>query len=350
MDKMDQLDELTARPLAIVGAGVLGQAYAALLAAHGQAVTLLATPRTAAQLITAGLVRLRGAVALDVVAAPAPAPPGVVGVTTDPAHLPAHAGLIFATKGHQLATAIASVRAAWPAPDDRLAWVAGIQNGVVKDDQLAAAFGAGRVVGGATIMAGQRQPDGTVTVATRGMTFLGELAGRPSPRVATAAALLQAAGIPTTVPEDIRSVIWSKACNAAGVFGVSALTRAPAAAIFQVPEFLAAYLALIRETAAIGAAEGAPVGDYPGFPPIKTYVERPDAETFAALLPPPGTPRTIGGGWPSMTQDLLAGRPFEAEAVFGDFVARGERAGLPVPRLTLVRDLLCGLNALQEEK
>ena len=48
-----------------------------------------------------------------------------------------------------------------------------------------------------------------------------------------------------------------------------------------------------------------------------------------------------------MTQDLLAGRPFEAEAIFGDFVARGERAGLPVTRLILVRDLLCGLYTYQ---
>ncbi len=346
---MKELDENTPpQPLAIVGAGVLGQAYAALLAAQGQAVTLLATPRTTAQLLDAGAIRLRGAVTLAIAAAQAPAPPGMVGVTTDPAHLPPHAGVIFATKGHQLATAIAAVRAAWPTPDDNLAWVAGIQNGVVKDDQLAAAFGAERVVGGATIMAGQRQPDGTVTVATRGMTFLGELDGRTSARVTNAAALLESAGIPITVPADIRSVLWSKACNAAGVFGVSALTRVPAGAIFQVREFLTAYLALIRETAAIGAAEGAPVGDYPGFPPIKTYVDSPDAETFAALVPPPGTPRNFGGSWPSMTQDLLAGRPFEAEAIFGDFVARGERAGIPVPRLTLVRDLLCGLNRLQE--
>lgn len=335
----------TETPLAFVGAGALGQAFTALLAASGRAVTLFATPRTAAQLAEAGRIRLRGAVEPDVPVAPAPAPPGVVGVTTDPARLPEGAGLIFATKGHQLPGAIEAVRAGWPASGDQLAWVAGIQNGIVKDDLLAAAFGSERVVGGATILAGQRHPDGTVTVATRGMTYLGEFTDRSPSRASAAAALMEAAGIPTTVPEDIRSVLWSKACNAAGVFGVSALTRVPASAIFQVREFLVAYLGLIRETAAIGAAEGGLVGDYPGFPPIKTYVDSPDEETIAKLVPPPGTPRTIGGSWPSMTQDLLAGRPFEAEAIFGDFVARGERAGLPVTRLALVRDLLCGLYA-----
>lgn len=338
------MTDIAANPLAIVGAGALGQSFAALLAASGRAVTLLATPGTAAQLATAGAIRMRGAVTLDAPVALAPAPPGMVGLTTDPALLPARAGVIFATKGHQLPGAIALIRTA---PDERIAWVAGVQNGVVKDDLLADAFGAARVVGAATILAGERQADGTVTVATLGMTFLGELAGGRSVRVTDAATALQAAGIPTTVPGDMRSVLWSKACNAAGVFGVSVLTRTPAAAIFRVREFLLAYLALIRETAAIGAAEGAAVGDYPGFPPIKTYVERPDAETLAAHLPPPGAPRATGGSWPSMTQDLLAGRPFEAEAIFGDFVARGERAGLPVPHLTLVRNLVCGLNRLQ---
>lgn len=334
-------------PIALVGAGALGQSFAALLAAHGDPVTLLATPRTAASLLAAGSIRLRGAATLDLPVAPAPAPPGTVGVTANPADLPTGAGLLFATKGHQLPAAIAHVRAAWPAPGDDHAWVAGLQNGVVKDDLLAAAFGAARVVGAATILAGARQPDGTVTLSTRGMTFLGELADPAATRAATAAAALQAADIPTIVPADIRSVLWSKACNAAGVFGVSALTRTPAAAVTRVPQFLAAYLALIRETAAIAAAEGVAVGDYDGFPPIKTYVEQPDAQTFAALIPPPGTPLPTGGAWPSMTQDLLAGRPFEAEAIFADFVARGERAGLAVPRLTLVRDLLCGLDLFQ---
>ena len=47
----------------------------------------------------------------------------------------------------------------------------------------------------------------------------------------------------------------------------------------------------------------------------------------------------------SMTQDLLAGRPMEIEEVFGDVVAKAERLGVEVPRITLVSDLLRGLNA-----
>jgi ketopantoate reductase len=71
--------------LSIVGAGSLGQAFAALLAQSGQPVTLLATPATAARLHQAGRVCLRGRVRGDIPVAPAPAPAGRVGVTADPA-------------------------------------------------------------------------------------------------------------------------------------------------------------------------------------------------------------------------------------------------------------------------
>ncbi len=48
-----------------------------------------------------------------------------------------------------------------------------------------------------------------------------------------------------------------------------------------------------------------------------------------------------------MTQDLLAGRRLEVDAVFGDLVERADRVGVEVPRLRLVRDLLRGTSELQ---
>lgn len=331
--------------LAFVGAGSLGQSFAALLAKSGQSVTLLSTPGTAARLLGEGHIRLRGIVSAEVPAVPAPAPVGSVGVTASAADLPAGAGLIFLTKGHQLADAIARVRAIWPAPDDARAWVAGLQNGVAKDDMLAAAFGAGRVVGGATILGAERGGGG-VAVASLGATYLGEMAGGGSPRIESAIAALRAAGIPSEAPADIRSVIWSKACNAAGVFGVSVLSRATAPQLFADPHLMRAYLALIRETAATGAAYGVEVGDYPNFPPIRTFVVTPDAETLAKVGAGP-LPR--GGSTPSMTQDLVAGRPMEVEQVFGDLVERAGRAGVAAPHLTFVRDVLRGIDRITRE-
>src|SRR5262249_43941281 len=95
--------------LSIVGAGSLGQSFAGLLALSGQTVTLLGTTRSAARLLEAGKVQLRGVVDASVAVVPAPAGAGVVGVTADPASLRKETGVIFATKGHDLPAAVATV-------------------------------------------------------------------------------------------------------------------------------------------------------------------------------------------------------------------------------------------------
>jgi 2-dehydropantoate 2-reductase len=330
-------------PLAIVGAGSLGQSYAALLAHSGQPVTVLATARTAAHLLGRGQVQLQETVDIAVPVAPAPAPPGTVGVTTDAAELPASVGLIFTTKAHQLSEAIGAVRAGWPRTDDNAAWVAGVQNGIVKDDLLAAVFGAERVVGAATILGAQRTPEGPVRVTALGMTYFGEFAGGPSTRVEGAVAAFTRAGIPVEAPANIRSVLWSKMCNATGVFGVSVLVGPEGPVFTADPDLIRAYLTLVRETAAIARAEGVAVDNYPRFPPMRTYVEQSVEETIAALPPPP-PPSGGSRALPSMVQDYLAGRPMEVEAIFGDVVARAERAGVSAPCLAFVRDLLRALN------
>jgi 2-dehydropantoate 2-reductase len=339
----------TAGELALVGAGSLGQAFAALLARNGQPVTLVATSATRDRLRHAGAIRLRGVVTLDIPVAPAPAAAGRVGVTDDPADLPHGAGVLFATKGHHLRDAAARVRARWPADGDERAWVGGLQNGMAKDDVLAQIFGPERVVGAVTILGGERRPEGEIAIASLGCTYLGEIgaaASEPSPRVVDAVARLRAAGIPTEAPPDIRTVLWSKACNAAGVFGVTSVLRISTPRLFRDPHLIRAYLGLVRETAAIAAAHGVPVGDYTNFP-IRTYVTRPDDETVAALSQKAFlAPAATGGveSFASMTQDLRAGRAIEVDDVFADLVERGERAGVAVPRLRLVRDFLRGLD------
>lgn len=331
--------------LAFVGAGTLGQIFSASLAMAGQPVTLLATTGTAARLLAAGQVRLRGLVDLAVPVAPAPAPPGVVGVTANPRDLPANAGVLFTTKGHQLPAAIATVRAAWPAAGDRTAWVGGVQNGMQKDTLLIEAFGPERVVGAVTITAGQRDPDGTVVLTSRGASYLGEFPRGRSERAATAAAAIAATDLPAEAVEDIRSVLWSKEANAVGVFGVSVLSRLPAPRMMRRPDLARAYLALIREVDTVARADGVTMGDYAGFP-IKTYLGRTDEENVAFFSSQPFIPNADPSRLPlpSMTQDLLAGRALEVDAVFSDCLERAARLGVAVPRIALVRDLIRGLD------
>ena len=317
----------------IVGAGSLGQSFAALLAGAGQHVTLLATPRSAARLRAAGAIRLCGAVETRV-----PVGTSGVAVTSDPSDVPDGAAALFTTKGNDLAGAIESVHFA---AGGRLAWAGGVQNGLLKDDLLVSAFGADRTVGAVTIFGAQRQPDESVTVGSLGMTYFGELDGHVSERVQKASDTFQAAGIPSQAHANIRSVLWSKACNATGVFGVTCLARASNQRLLSNAHLMRAYMALVRETAAVAAAYGVQVGDYPSFPPIGTYVEHDDQTTIDQLQP-----HSESGlaSYASMTHDVLAGLPLEVDAVFGDIVQRGERKGISVPCLRLARDLLRGVD------
>jgi 2-dehydropantoate 2-reductase len=319
-------------PFAIVGAGALGQSFAALLALSGQPVTLLSTKRTELRLRQAGTIQLRGAV--DAVV-----PLERLSLTSDPSRLPPNAALIFTTKGTDLAEAIETVCSA---ACDRIAWAAGVQNGVLKDDLLARAFGPERVVGTATIFGATREADGGVRVWGRGGTYLGEHDCRMSERVREAAAAFEAAGIPTEARTDIKSVLWSKACNATGVFGVSVLARVSNPRLFSDRDLMRAYLALVRETAAVGEACGVKVGNIPAFPPIQSFVERDEQailDEVRPMGPPDGPP-----SYASMTHDLLAGLPLEVDAIFGDVVRRADEKGLPVPCLRFARDLIRGVD------
>jgi 2-dehydropantoate 2-reductase len=317
----------------IVGAGSLGQSFAALLTVAGERVTLVARPGSEARLRAGGIIRLFGAVTADVAVGP-----GGVTLTSDVSALPEGAAVIFATKGQDLLEATEALRLA---ADRNVVWAAGVQNGLAKDDVLAAAFGLDRVVGAATIFGAQRQSDGSVRVAATGATYLGELDGRVSDRVQQAATTFRAAGIPTSARSDIQSVLWSKACNATGVFGVAVLARVSNQQLVSNPHLMRAYLALVRETAAIGAAYGVEVGDYEGFPPIRTYVDRSDEATIDQVRPQVSSQSP---SYASMTHDVLAGLPLEVDAVFGDIVQRADRKGVPVPRLRLVRDLIRGID------
>src|SRR5207244_2312488 len=116
--------------------------------------------------------------------------------------------------------------------------------------------------------------------ASRGATYLGELDGRPSARAEAAAAALNAAGVPTEAVTNIQTVLWSKMCNAAGLFAVTCLGRISTNRFGHYPELVRAYMGLIRETDAVAGAQGMPIGAYPGLP-IWAYLGS-SAEVYVA--------------------------------------------------------------------
>jgi len=335
----------TSKPIVVVGAGGLGQPIAALLADHGEAVVLLATKGSADRLRGAGAIELIGVVEKNVPVAAPPAPQRSVGLTDDPRSIKEAQGLIFTTKGHhlpQVAGALGHVETGW---------VLGLQNGIVKNEVLAGVFGWEKVLGAATIIASGRLPDGRVALSIPSTTYIGELSGGSSTRVEEIMGKLNEAGLPTLGADDIRSVEWSKACNAVGGFATTVLGRG---FMFRSPDAARAFVGLAKEVAEIAAASGVQVGDFRGFS-IKSYVSGTIDEGVAAMMEhrsrmpamqlPPGVPPPMT----SMQRDLENGRTMEVEEIFADLAERAQNLGVATPRLELVRDLMRGINSAQQQ-
>jgi 2-dehydropantoate 2-reductase len=328
--------------VAIVGAGSLGLAYAAPLAAAGARVIVVARTATARGLLDAGEIRLEGTIERRVpVVATVPARPGVVSVIGDPTQLSPVSVVLFATKGHQLEAAVAEFATSAPEAS-RDAWFAGMQNGVVKDDVLSAAFGADRTVGAATVLGAQRVEDARVRVAGLGATYFGEFGAGSSVRTTLVRDAFVGAGLPCEIVADVRSLLWSKFAHAVGIFGVSALTGLPTGEIFRRSSLVLAYRSLLEEVEAVARAEGIALGDFPDLP-VRTNLAG-DPRTMAERVT---STSAISSGRPSfssMAQDLAEGRVTEVDQIFGDLVRRGRRLGVPTVRAELVNDLVSGLD------
>lgn len=327
----------------LVGTGALGRTFGTMLAAAGHPVLLLGRPSAAAALGGLETIHVRGAVESSAPVRTGRPEPGAVTVGQLGDELPRGAAVLFTTKAHQLAEAAKAVAPCWPAGGDLTAWTAGFQNGLLTGDLLAETFGADRVAGASTVVGARRADDGAA-VASVGMTYLGELDGGRSERVDAAAAAFRDAGLPCDGAQDIRSVLWAKMCHAVAVFGISALTGLPSAQIMATRPLLHAYSTLIAEAASVARAAGIAIEDYPDLP-MRTYLKLPASELADRLMA--GRPAAASSAPPSFSsiaQDLAAGRPTEHDEIFGDLLRRAGRLGVEIPRISLIRDLVAGID------
>jgi 2-dehydropantoate 2-reductase len=170
-----------------------------------------------------------------------------------------------------------------------------LQNGVQKDDTLRKIFGAGAVMGGAAYMA--------TTI------------GRPG-------VIAQAGGISAEISDDIRRVIWEKFCFLVGLSGSTTSVRLPLGPIRGNPRTRQFLLDLMRETVAVGRAQG---------------VNLPEDFAEQRLVFADGLPTDMTS---SMHHDLQRGRPLEVRWLSGGVVEMGAAAGLPTPANRAVYDVL----------
>lgn len=303
--------------IAVVGAGGVGGYFGGRLAEAGEDVVFLARGAHLDAIRKNGLTV--ESVAGDFRVSPAAA-------TDDPESIGVVDAVVVAVKAWQVRDAAASMR---PLVGPATA-VVPLENGVEAPDELAAALGAGPVLGGLCKIVAFIAAPGVVrhTGVAPSLAF-GEMDGTESDRVRRLRALFRRAkGVTVEEPADIRVALWQKFIFISAMSGVGAVTRAPADVVRSVPESRRLLESAMREAQAVGRGRGVPIPE-------------PTADrtlAFFDTLP--------AGSTASMQRDIQEGRPSELEYQTGAIVRLGREAGVPTP----VNDFLYAALLPQEKR
>jgi 2-dehydropantoate 2-reductase len=312
---------------AVLGAGALGSIVGAHLTRAGHRVAILARGRRAQQLEAHGMV-IDGLAQFTT----------PVTVVTDPARLRSLGTLIVATKTPGTEQALA------PLAGVQLDAALSIQNGVAKDDILAHAFGAQRVLGALADTSGELRSDGSVLFTRNVNILVGELGGGDSERARRIAAALDAAGVRAAASPEIRTLEWSKFCAWVGLIALAVGTRTPTWRFLSDPDSALVLVRLVRETAQLAHALDIPLSDQAVLPTARLCAGS-EAEAVAAVT-------RIGTHYRehvpmhrmSALQDVEAGRPLEVNETFGYACGRAHALGLELPLLDCFRRLLAAID------
>jgi 2-dehydropantoate 2-reductase len=261
-----------------------------------------------------------------------------VAVVTDPKTVTEADVLVVAVKTYDTDAALKSVGHL------TIGSALSIQNGVLKDEQLAHTFGWDTTLGAAAFLSGGVTPDGPVNFTVNEYLVLGELPTGVSPRVRDLAAALVGAGIRAETVADIRSVEWSKYALFMSWMIPAVLTRLPSYKFQVNPETAAVVARLVRETGLLAAKLGIALEDREPLP-MKTLYEAPLADAVTAIRRFGGVMQTRAPAHKVSTlQDLEAGRRLEVEETLGYAVRKGAELGIELPALQTCYRLIAAIT------
>jgi 2-dehydropantoate 2-reductase len=224
---------------------------------------------------------------------------------------------------------------------DRIGVALTLQNGVGKEVQLVAAFGADRVIGGSIMEGGTLLEPGLVNnhVTSEFTAYFGELNGGTSERTEVLASAFSDAGLPAKAAEDIEHVLWEKVVQVGGAsaWGASTLPGNPELAFgsgLSCPEGAAHYVTIAKELLAVYSALGYQPQNF--FAPVsflKQINEMEFDEAVEHCLKIGELFKGRGGVRTSMHEDILAGRKTEVDAVILPLVEQAKRREVDAPTL-----------------
>lgn len=313
--------------IVVLGAGALGSIIGAHLVRAGADVIFIARGQRAALLQEHGIA-VTGLVDFTV----------PVTVTTHPQEVQEADVLLVTVKTFDTERALASLRHL------RVHSVLSLQNGVLKNEQLAHIFGWEHVLGAAAIVSGEMLPDGAVRCTLNERLALGELPAGTSERTQGLAAALVRAGLRAEVSPHIQTVEWSKYVLFVGGMVLAGLTRLASAQFLSDPDGALLMAQIMRELGCIATRLGIPLEDA-GPIPIKMICSGslPDAverlQRFGAVMSERAPAHKM-----STLQDLERGHRLEVEETLGYAVRKGSELAIPLPMVETCYRLLAGVN------
>lgn len=313
--------------LCVYGAGAVGGYLAGFLARGGADVSVVARGAHLAAIQAHGLT----------VETPDETITQRVAASDDPARLGPQDAVLVTVKGPSLPDVAAHI-APLLGPDTSVAFV---MNGIPwwyfhglpghragepiplldPDGALARTVGPHRAIGGVFWPACSVPRPGVIRLlsgAGRGTSF-GEPTNTITPRLEAIGAAFRAAGLPVTLSDNIRALIWHKLSFNLSAGPMCVLTQSAVKATHTEPALIAASRALMTEAKALAAAMGYPVD-----------LDLDQAQAINTNL----------AHRPSILQDLEAGRRMEIDALYSVPLQMAEAAGIPMPTLTTLAALI----------
>jgi len=302
--------------ITIAGSGAMGCRFGGALYSAGHEVVLLdGWPEHVAAINSGGL-RISDETGSRVIRVPAALFPAAA----DPADL-----VIVFTK----ATATASVAASAAGAIGPSTLVLTLQNGLGNIEALRPYVPEARLLAGTTTLGTELLGPGHIRALGSGETVLGALGPGPSDHAERTVLTLSAAGLRARVADDALGVIWAKVAFNCVMNSLCAIASIPVSALARYDGFDELASAILREVAAVAAAEGVVV----------------DIAAALRLMKAQFDPAASGDHLASTLQDLMNGRATEIGHLNGAIASRGSAYGIEAPLNALITQLIQLLEA-----
>jgi len=301
--------------IAIVGAGGMGALFGSILSENGLDVVLIDPNREHVESIESNGLKIEGFGGNRTVRIPA---------TSDASELESANLLFFQCKAQGSRDASRSIRHLLHENSVCISF----QNGLGNEEVIAEEVGADKVLGGLTAMAGLLLGPGRIRDFSRVPSYIGEMHGGPSERVASIAEKLTCSGLETHISEDIFQEIWKKLLGNISMSAVSGLTNLTSATIMSIPELKPVCLQAMEEAFKVAVASG-------------ISLDREAVLRGMELISQSGG---TGDNKSSLCVDLLNHRETEVDSIYGGVIKLAEEKGIGTPTLKVLHALVKGVE------